>query len=631
MSGSGLLRVPEGTGLEGGGEDEEGEEEEEEDEFKVHLILRSSPTPRRRDRSCDEAEEPSLGRKVRFADTCGLDLVHLQYYSQFEPLEPLEPEGKEGEEHRFSIHLDFALPSSHCQLLERVEEYGVELESIQPLVDPLSVRGLIRVLNLAFQKTVQVRATLDDWATFYDHPAEYVETAADGHTDLFAFVLSIPWPCARPGARLDFVVRYQTPGNVYWANNGGANYSLVCKVKGVEEEGPVCTTSQEGRGLRSCLKTASLRYRERDEDPEELNAGNHDWTNDSETANPAPPGNTALQIPRVQVSQLLTQPLPDGTVESVPLPNTFASAEEELEVGHRPPAKQPDPQGPTSEPQGGGADIPGEQKDGSNGGGLPGAEEQPPIGVPETPPHSPPAGTDCGRGEWLGEWRNSGDNGSDLLAAEGWVQMGVPEPPPSSPLEGVSCGGGEWSGEEAGSHSEAGSEPSAPSPPPSAPSPPPSAPSPPPTVHSLPPSAPSPPPSAPSPPPSGPSPPPSAPSPPPTPRSPPLFPPPLQPEGMAQEEERPEGEGETGSGQQEARVREGMSREQGCPEGEGDMAGQPEAGAGEQPDLESLAALKEVAALASRSLQVLIFLRVAMDSAGSLLCCTLYLLSTFLP
>ncbi|XP_059813615.1 protein phosphatase 1 regulatory subunit 3F-like [Hypanus sabinus] len=596
MSGSALLRVPV---PEGGGKDEEGEEEEgeEEDEFKVHLIPRSSPTPRRRDRSCDEAEDPSLSRKVRFADTCGLDLVHLQYYSQFEPLEPLGTEDEEGE-HRFSIHPDFALPSSPCQLLERVEEHGVELESIQTLDDPLSVRGLVRVLNLAFQKTVQVRATLDDWATFYDHPAEHVETAADGHTDLFAFVLSFPWPCARPGARLDFVVRYQTPGNVYWANNGGANYSLVCEVEGVEEKGPLCATSQEGRGLRSCLKTTSLRYGERDEDPEELNAGNRDWTNDSETANPPPPGNTALQIPRVQVSQLLTQPLPDGATESTNLPNNFAPAEEEqeLEAGRGPLAKQPDPQGPISEPRGSGAGTPGEQKDGSNGSGLSGVEEWSPIGVPGTPPHSPPAGTDFGRGEWLGEWRNSSDDGSDLLGAEEWVQMGVPEPPPSSPLEGVSCGGGEWSGEEMGSHLEPGGEPSAPSPPPSAPSPPP-------TPH----------------------------SPPPSPCSPPLFPPPLQPEGVAQEEEHPEGEGETGSGWQEA-----MSREQGSPEGEGDMAGQPEARAGEldsgeQPDLQSLAALKEVAALASRSLQVLIFLRVAVDSAGSLLCCTLYLLSTFLP
>ncbi|XP_078286348.1 protein phosphatase 1 regulatory subunit 3A-like [Rhinoraja longicauda] len=253
MDGSGLLRVPE---LEEGVEEEEEEEEEDEEDeaFKAHLIPRSSPIPRRREHGWEEAEEPSLDRKVRFADTCGLDLVHLQTFSQFEVEVEVEVEVEELPQPSFHLQLDFTLPSSPAELWARLREQGVELEAISRQADPLSVAGTVRVLNDAFQKSVQVRATHDRWRSHYDHPAGHLETAPDGGSDLFAFTLAFPRPCAARGAGMEFVVRYQTPAQVRWDNNRGDNYRLVCRA--LEEEVPSLypSPSQREMVLRSCLK-----------------------------------------------------------------------------------------------------------------------------------------------------------------------------------------------------------------------------------------------------------------------------------------------------------------------------------------------------------------------------------------
>ncbi|XP_055486741.1 protein phosphatase 1 regulatory subunit 3A-like [Leucoraja erinacea] len=269
MDGSVLLRVPV---LEEGADEEDEEDDEEDEAFKVHLIPRSSPIPRRRNRSWDEAEDPSLTRKVRFADTCGLDLVHLQTFSKFEPEEgegegldsPPQPGG-----FQFQLQPDFSLPSSPAELWARLQEQGVEVEAIARQEDLLSVVGTVRVLNDAFQKSVQVRATLDSWRSHYDHPAGHLQTAPDGGSDLFSFTLHFPQSCAAPGACMEFVVRYQTPGEVRWANNRGSNYRLICRA--LEEVPSSCpcpnpSPTSTKLVLRSCLRASPIRRDQRELD-----------------------------------------------------------------------------------------------------------------------------------------------------------------------------------------------------------------------------------------------------------------------------------------------------------------------------------------------------------------------------
>ncbi|XP_043829662.1 protein phosphatase 1 regulatory subunit 3F [Dromiciops gliroides] len=145
----------------------------------------------------------------------------------------------------------FALPPAPGRL-ERLRGSMVELEDLLPPEDPGTpgrapvLRGLIRVLNLSYHKAVHVRATHDGWLTFHDHPAHYVPRGGSspedgGQTDRFAFQLPFEPPSVgaqvQDGARIDFVVRYQTPEATYWANNQGKNYTVVLKETAARAKG----------------------------------------------------------------------------------------------------------------------------------------------------------------------------------------------------------------------------------------------------------------------------------------------------------------------------------------------------------------------------------------------------------
>ncbi|XP_043540289.1 protein phosphatase 1 regulatory subunit 3A-like [Chiloscyllium plagiosum] len=238
-------------------EDEEDEEEEEEEAYGARLIPRSSPVPRKRSFSGEELGEVPPGRKVSFADARGLELARVCVFEQFPVWD--EEEGDASPRPGFRLCPAFAQGLSAQQLLDRVRRHKVELESVRGATDdPLSVDCLARVLNLAYQKSVQARCTLDEWRSHYQQPAEYVPGAADGASDCFAFRLSYPCASAREGARLHFVLRYETPGGVYWANNGGANYTLVCRATG-DPVGESAPSQSPGIPLRSCLKVTPHR------------------------------------------------------------------------------------------------------------------------------------------------------------------------------------------------------------------------------------------------------------------------------------------------------------------------------------------------------------------------------------
>ncbi|GAB1302597.1 Protein phosphatase 1 regulatory subunit 3F [Apodemus speciosus] len=217
----------------------------------------------------------------------------------------------------------FSLPPALGRL-ERLGRVMVELEALLPPPGavpggsgvwvpggrPPVVRGLVRVLNRSFEKAVHVRASHDGWATFCDHPARYVPRSPPGagvggtgagdplldpglglgpgqmsasspddggRTDRFAFQLPFA-EGAGDGARLDFVVRYETPEGTFWANNHGRNYTVLLRIapaptptdaEGLpqqqqlqqlepqpEGQGPV---EAEARQLKSCMKPVRRR------------------------------------------------------------------------------------------------------------------------------------------------------------------------------------------------------------------------------------------------------------------------------------------------------------------------------------------------------------------------------------
>lgn len=253
-------------------EEENNDEDDEETEEDVRLIPRCSPVPRKRGPSiADETAEymrirfalPS--RRVSFADTTGGELVDVREFVAFDSDEEDESRWEEEEARYQKAYSDptyRVLPEFRAltgtELVLSVHTNMLEVESVTSVAgEPLAFEVLVRVLNVSFQKSVYVRSTMDGWITHFDYPAEYVQGSNDGETDRFSVKLSFAPPYLFNGARIDFVVRYDTSDGEFWANNSGKNYSVTLLQS--YEEVKVQPTKEENIELRGILKPP--RYR----------------------------------------------------------------------------------------------------------------------------------------------------------------------------------------------------------------------------------------------------------------------------------------------------------------------------------------------------------------------------------
>ncbi|XP_073687620.1 uncharacterized protein ppp1r3ab [Garra rufa] len=217
---------------------------------------KSSPIPRRRSSmSSDDSLPPSSSsRRVSFADAFGLNLVSVKQFDAWgvtDPSGPLESDLNEDKE--YYIVPFFTLPQTAEELALRVQGQKLELESLELLSGTTTLRGIIRVLNICFDKMVYVRTSLDSWRSHFDLLAEYIPGSNNDGMDCFSFKLTLVPPFGEEGARVDFCLRYETSLGTFWANNNGKNYSLVCCEKIKEKP----QNESENR-KKSCLKTTSL-------------------------------------------------------------------------------------------------------------------------------------------------------------------------------------------------------------------------------------------------------------------------------------------------------------------------------------------------------------------------------------
>ncbi|XP_070597515.1 protein phosphatase 1 regulatory subunit 3F [Erythrolamprus reginae] len=226
-------------------------------------------------------EEPSqhtAGRHVLFADALGLPLARWRRYQPWPQPSPESP--PEVVPSLASspppTSTPYLLPSFVLQpvgqdeeeKLERLHQAKVELEEVLPPEpgDPRVLRGTVRVLNVSYQKAVHVRASKDRWQSHRDYPALYIPGGSPdgGLTDRFAFRLEFSDGDEEDeeegGARLDFVVRYQTEEGIYWANNQGKNYSVVLKGAAATQVLPMRSSNEgESRQLKSCMRPVKIR------------------------------------------------------------------------------------------------------------------------------------------------------------------------------------------------------------------------------------------------------------------------------------------------------------------------------------------------------------------------------------
>lgn len=210
----------------------------------------------------DAAWSNKAGKKrVVFADTKGMSLTAIHVFSKFDD-EPYSNKRAGGitEELQFdmtdletatmdlkissvrSLALDFKQPSAdYLDFRNRLIKNAVCLENCS--LQERTLTGTIKVRNIGFEKSVQVRVTFDSWTSFTDIECTFMNNVYGCQdTDTFAFVLELPAQVP-PGNRVEFCICYKTPGQTFWDNNDGKNY--VLKHAGWSGQAPPASVEQK--------------------------------------------------------------------------------------------------------------------------------------------------------------------------------------------------------------------------------------------------------------------------------------------------------------------------------------------------------------------------------------------------
>ncbi|EGD77191.1 hypothetical protein PTSG_08284 [Salpingoeca rosetta] len=116
-----------------------------------------------------------------------------------------------------------ALPHTRVAMLHALSRKYVQLEDLTTHTPYLFF--IVRVLNLAFEKSVIIRYTTDGWRSHHDVHADYLPGSSDPSSDRFYANLSFP---TAPGSGcIEFAIRYLTDGKEFWDNNDGHNYKVT--------------------------------------------------------------------------------------------------------------------------------------------------------------------------------------------------------------------------------------------------------------------------------------------------------------------------------------------------------------------------------------------------------------------
>ncbi|RPD55656.1 hypothetical protein L226DRAFT_548268 [Lentinus tigrinus ALCF2SS1-7] len=128
-------------------------------------------------------------------------------------------------------------------------EADLALEDLTLSEDGTCLNGRARVRNLAFEKWIAIRFTVDWWQTTSEVTAKYLDSVPGGVFDRFSFTIRLSDMLARIEEKtLFFALRYNVAGREIWDNNDGQNYKVTFAK--VARPRPMPTSSSEG-GLAS--------------------------------------------------------------------------------------------------------------------------------------------------------------------------------------------------------------------------------------------------------------------------------------------------------------------------------------------------------------------------------------------
>lgn len=110
-----------------------------------------------------------------------------------------------------------------------------------------SLVGDISVANIAFEKRVSARFTVDDWQTVSEVIADYEWPKNNtGAYDRFSFAIALPPPTEVHAMTMIVCIRYQVNGEEYWDNNSGKNYLIHLSPEKRQEACEVAAYSSPG-------------------------------------------------------------------------------------------------------------------------------------------------------------------------------------------------------------------------------------------------------------------------------------------------------------------------------------------------------------------------------------------------
>lgn len=181
---------------------------------------------------------PSRKKMVRFADALGLDLEDVRHVLNADnpPKIPASAmadlkvgiESETRELGKRFLTACFQQPGASENFLQRVLAQKICLENA--IITDLTITGVVRVANVGFHKTVRVRYTTNNWISYHDIMASYVQNSCDGPTDRFSFSICAPADFG-VGSKLEFAISYSVGDLVYWDSNDGKNYVFECFAK----------------------------------------------------------------------------------------------------------------------------------------------------------------------------------------------------------------------------------------------------------------------------------------------------------------------------------------------------------------------------------------------------------------
>ena len=118
--------------------------------------------------------------------------------------------------HRIDVPMASSLAEDTCDIVvENIDLVGSTVE------------GIIRVRNLAFDKSIAVYFTLDHWETTSEVTARYKASLPNGTFDWFRFSIKLGDVLSHAQEKtLYLAVRYAVSGREIWDNNNGRNYQV---------------------------------------------------------------------------------------------------------------------------------------------------------------------------------------------------------------------------------------------------------------------------------------------------------------------------------------------------------------------------------------------------------------------